>query len=89
MNELLDVIHVDAKPDYILHLTFENGEQRVFDMAPLLSKKPFDRLQDPYRFAMAHVDYGTVVWPGDIDIAPETLYDKSVPMEEGGSNESQ
>jgi hypothetical protein len=25
----------------------------------------------------ARVEYGTVVWPGNIDIAPETLYDRS------------
>lgn len=54
-----------------------------------MDKKPFDQLRDPSRFAMAHVDYGTVVWPGRIDIAPKALYDKSVPMEEGDSNESQ
>lgn len=82
-NELLDVIRVDAKPDYSLHLTFENGEQRVFDMKSLMNKKPFDQLRDPSRFAMAHVDYGTVVWPGNIDIAPETLYDLSVPKGQG------
>ncbi len=27
----------------------------------------------------AKVEYGTVVWPGNIDIAPETLYDRSIP----------
>ena len=82
MDELLDVTRVDAKPDYTLHLTFENGEQRVFDMKSLMDKKPFDQLRDPSRFAMAHVDYGTVVWPGRIDIAPETLYDISAPLEQ-------
>lgn len=87
MNELLDVIRVDAKPDYTLHLTFENGEQRVFDMTPLMAKKPFDRLRDPTCFVMASIDYGTVVWPGNIDIAPETLYDLSVPLNQGDNNE--
>lgn len=25
-GELLDVVKVEAKPDYVLHLEFENGE---------------------------------------------------------------
>ncbi|MFA7399655.1 MAG: hypothetical protein WCZ98_04145 [Sideroxydans sp.] len=31
-------------------------------------------------FHRATVAYGTVIWPGEIDIAPETLYDDSVPL---------
>ena len=46
-------------------------------MKSLMDKKPFDQLRNPSRFVMAHVDYGTVVWPDGIDIAPETLYDRS------------
>lgn len=80
MNELLDVVKVAAKPDYRLELEFENGEVRVFDMVPLLHKKPFSRLKESGTFFGARVDYGTVVWPGNIDIAPETLYDRSVPL---------
>lgn len=79
MTPLLDVVKVDAKPNYTLHLEFENGEKRVFDMTPLMDKKPFAQLKESLLFARAFVDYGTVVWPGNIDIAPETLYDRSSP----------
>lgn len=82
MNELLDVVKVKAHPDYSLELEFENGERRRFDMAPLLDKKPFSRLKERGTFFGAHIEYGTVVWPGNIDIAPETLYDRSVPIVE-------
>lgn len=80
MEVLLDVVKVEAKPDYKLFLEFENGEKRVFDMTPYMDKKPFAQLKRPPLFNMAFVDYGTVVWPGNIDIAPETLYDRSRPV---------
>ncbi|MDO8465571.1 MAG: DUF2442 domain-containing protein [Gallionella sp.] len=80
MEALLDIVKVEAKPDYMLHLEFENGEKRVFDMSPYMNKKPFVQLKDSSLFALASVGYGTVVWPGNIDIAPETLYDRSRPV---------
>lgn len=40
----------------------------------------FRRLENPAYFLLARVDYGTVIWPGDIDIALETLYDRSMPL---------
>jgi hypothetical protein len=42
--------------------------------------KPWSRIATPDLFERVHVDYGTVVWPGEIDIAPETLYDDSTPI---------
>jgi hypothetical protein len=70
-----------VKPEkgYILSLIFENGECRLFDMTYLMDKKPFCRLKEKALFDLATVDYGTVVWPGNIDISPETLYDRSIP----------
>ena len=80
MQDLLDVVQVEAGPDYKLFLQFENGEKRVFDMTPYMDKKPFVQLKGSPLFAKASVDCGTVVWPGNIDIAPETLYDRSLPV---------
>jgi hypothetical protein len=77
---LLDIISVKVQPDYRLDVTFQNGEQRRFDMRPLLDMKPWSRIASLHLFERAKVEYGTVVWPGEIDIAPETLYDDSVPI---------
>lgn len=76
---LLDVVTVWPRPDFQLDLEFENGERRRFDVRPLLTMKPWTRIASASVFNLVHVDYGTVVWPGYIDIAPETLYDDSVP----------
>lgn len=77
---LIDVVKVLPTADFHLELVFENGERRRFDMRPLLTVKPWIRIADPEIFKMARAEYGTVVWPGEIDIAPETLYDESTPL---------
>lgn len=71
---------VQATPDHQLKLTFSNGEERQFDMRPYLHYPVFRKLENPGFFSLAHIEYDTVVWPGDIDIAPETLYERSVPL---------
>lgn len=77
METLLDVISVEARDDYTLFLRFENGENRIFDFKPYLDKNPFVRLKNNKQFFKAVVENGTVVWPNNIDIAPETLFDQS------------
>jgi hypothetical protein len=76
MKELLDVVKVKPYANYQLLLEFENGEKRLFDMTSIIDNRPFNRLKGS-SFMAARVEYGTVVWPGNIDIAPETLYDRS------------
>jgi len=77
---MIEVNSVVAVPDFGLVLTFNSGERRCFDMRPYLHYPVFHRLENPGYFSLARVNYGTVTWPGDIDIAPETLYDCSVPL---------
>ena len=77
---LLDVVHVTAKHDFKLILEFENGEERCFNMAEYIDQKPWVRLKTGNTFLGAFVENGTVAWSGNIDIDPETLYEKSVPV---------
>jgi hypothetical protein len=79
---LIDVVSVRVCPDFQLDLEFENGERRRFDMRPLLAMKPWNRIAAPALFERVRVDYGTLGWPGEIDVAPETLYDDSVSLAE-------
>ncbi len=77
---MIRVTAVQPVPDFKLQLRFSNGEFRCFDMAPYLNLPVYRRLDNPGFFALARVDYGTVVWPDEIDIAPETLYERSLPL---------
>jgi hypothetical protein len=64
--------------NYWLHLTFENSEQRYFDMKPLLNTGVFRTLKDPERFRTVRVAFDSIAWDNEIDIAPETLYHDGV-----------
>ncbi len=81
MGILLDVTVVQAQPGHRLIIQFENGELRRFDMSPYMDQKPWVKLKNSPLFYRAKVEYGTVVWPGDIDIDPETLYELSELLE--------
>ena len=73
---LVDVMSVRPLPGYRLELTFEDGKCGVFDVSPLLDKGVFKRLTNKAVYDAVRVENGTVVWPGDLDIAPETLYEE-------------
>jgi len=71
------IIEVRARDDFHLELLFSTGENGVFDAQPYLQKGVFQRLKDINEFKRAYVAYDTVCWPGGLDIAPETLYDRA------------
>lgn len=69
---------VTATDNYKLELLFTNGEQAVYDCSQLLDFGVFRELQNIRYFKQARVLDGTVVWPNDQDICPDTLFLESV-----------
>ena len=65
---------VRAGNDYQLELVFTNGETGWYDCRPLLEFGVFQELKDWNYFLQARVELGTVVWPHEQDICPDTLY---------------
>jgi len=69
---------VVASPDYKLHIEFTNGELGVYDCSSLLHFGVFKELKNRNYFLKAEAWDGTVVWPHEQDICPDTLYLDSV-----------
>ncbi len=60
--------------NYKLKLTFTNGEKGLYDCSDLLDFGVFRELQDKGYFKQVRVLDGTVTWPHEQDICPDTLY---------------
>ena len=75
------VLSVQANDDYTLDLKFDDGSSRRFDVKPYLEYGIFNELKDRNYFKKVRVAFGTVQWPNDQDIGPETLYLESTIIE--------
>ena len=78
----LAVKEVIPTNSYNLILTFENGEQRQFDMNPFLDKGIFKELRDLSKFKTVKVSFDTIEWENEADFDPEILYKNSIRLEE-------
>ncbi len=74
------VKEVQPRKDYTLLITFADGAKKVYDARPLLDKAIYAQLNSLNFFLKAKADCGTVVWNDDVDIAPEHLYECSIPI---------
>jgi len=71
-----DVVEVKPEPDYWLFVRFKDGlrgrvqlrrEELTGALAPLVEAQFFERV---------FIDHGAVAWPGEIDLAPDAMYDQ-------------
>ncbi len=74
---LHDVVAAEARPGFKIWVRFEDGLEGEADLSDLAGRGVFKRwTDDPAEFFEVSVDpeCGTVVWPGDLDVAPDRLY---------------
>jgi Protein of unknown function (DUF2442) len=72
---MLEITAVEPLQNRSVRMTLSNGSVVIRDLGGLLNGVGvFERItNDDLAFREVFVDYGTLVWPGDIDLAPETL----------------
>src|SRR5438132_1370772 len=76
---LWDVVETRVLPRHRLYVRFEDGTEGEVDAAPMIlgaRAGVFKALRDPAEFAKAFVEDGAVTWPGELDLAPDAMYDE-------------
>lgn len=77
MNDfILKIIKAEYVRDYILRLTFNNGEIGLMDFTPLMDKGICQKLRDIDYFKSFTLDHFTVDWNNEIGFAPRFLYER-------------
>ena len=74
------LVEAEPRDGYVVSVAFEDGTAADVDLGYLVEYGGvFEPLKDPAYFAelRADAEAGTIVWPNDADIAPETLYERA------------
>ena len=77
--ELIYITSAKYVSGYILELTFNTGEVKLFDFTQLYDKGICTKLQDLEYFKNFRLDAFSVDWNNEIGFAPEYLYEQSIP----------
>jgi hypothetical protein len=70
-----DIVEIEKISGYKLKLKFQSGETGTADLSDYKNRGGvFKNFTDPDYFRQVFVSHGVLCWPGDVDIAPETVY---------------
>jgi hypothetical protein len=73
-----DITAVSVVRHGVLRLTFADGLTGVVDVLPRMWGPVFEQARTVEGFEKVAVDEetGTIAWPGEADLAPDTLYER-------------
>ena len=75
---MITVKSVEPMENYKLLLEFANGEMKIFDMNEYLDLGVFKELKEVNYFNKVKVGNGSIYWPHEQDLCPDTLYLDSI-----------
>ena len=79
MNGLTpDIVEASVVRHGVVRLTFANGLSGEVEILPRMWGPVFERARTEEGFAEMYLDAEshTIAWPGDVDLAPDTLYER-------------
>lgn len=85
---MIKVISVKPNDDYTLDLRFSDGSVKRFDVKPYLKYEVFKELENLDYFKQVKLAFGTVQWPNEQDIAPDTLFLEGDPASNSSEHSS-
>jgi hypothetical protein len=71
-----DVGEVTPEPDYNLLVRFADGVSGRVRISPEKLTGVLAPLRDRKFFEQVFIDHGAVAWPGEIDLAPDAMYEE-------------
>ena len=69
------VVRVSVRDSLTLRVTFADGLEGEVRFLPSHFTGVFEALKNPVIFSQARIEQGAVMWPGDLDLAPDAMYD--------------
>ena len=75
MNELHSVIEAEPLDGMQVRVVFDNGVSGIFDCSYLVKYPYWAKLSSPAFFRQVKAECGTLCWPEDIDVPPESIWE--------------
>ncbi len=75
MEELHSVVYAKPMEEMKVYVSFENGVSGLFDCSYLVKDPYWEKLKSPAFFRQVRAECGTLCWPEDIDIPPESVWE--------------
>ena len=69
-----NVIEVEAISPLSIRVIFSDGTVGKVQFKPSDLTGVFEKLKDPEIFRQTYIENGAVTWPGNVDLAPDAMY---------------